>query len=225
MFIWNLVPQLFVELFYFAHPTRKSSMWTTNFILRMTCRVMLLLLLIVHLSSCVHNSTNSTCTRNPQSCLPPHTVARIAELVKCCLYVKEVTLPYNCYIFHPRTIPREHKCEQCSQPEFGCLNDHGRGESWQRVCDFFCPPLSNNSVVNATSSNQQVSEPNDSGSKTSKIVIIVFCLLILAMPCFIVVVIIFEIFRRYRSHTRSRNNSSITRLDFTVLQYLYTTYL
>ena len=262
------------------HTQQESSMWTANFILRMTCRVVLILLLIVHLSTCVHKSTNSTCTQNPQSCLSPHIVARIAELAQCCLYVEEEALPYKCAYFHPRTIPREYNCEKCSDPNFGCLNDHGRLEKWQKVCDFFCPPLSNNSVVNATSSDekvsdrlsnnsvvnatfsdqhvsdrlsnksvvnatssgqqvsdrlsnksvvnatssdQQVGEPHDNGSKTSKIVIIVFCLLVLAMPCIIVVVIIFESFRRYCSHTRSTNNSPIVRLDFTVLQYLYTT--
>ena len=190
-----------------------SSMLTANSILQVACRVMLILLLNAHLSACIHLSTNSTCARDPQSCLLPHTVAHIAELAKCCLYVEDEALPYKCAIFHPRTVPYGYTCEECSHREFGCPKDHERGEGWQKVCDFFCP-FSPNPEVTVNSDDQKHSEPQDSGSKTSKIVIIVFCLLVLAMPCIIVVVICFESIRRYRSHTRSRNNSPITRLIF-----------
>ena len=162
----------------------------------MVCIARLVLLLSTGFSDCVTQSPNSECVREPKTCLPQDVVARIDKLTQCCFDIDNETLPYACFLFHRHTIPREDRCVPCSDKQSGCPKDHDKGESWQKACDFFC--ASNTTIKTNASSDQ--SNPTDTGQRSSKILIIVFCSLVLTLPGIVIIVVAVECVKRFRRY-------------------------
>lgn len=147
--------------------------------------------------------------RDPKTFLRQDLVVRIEELIPdLSIDDRAKNLPYICWLFHPATIPRGNDClTKCSDRTFGCPTNQSRGDRWQKVCSFFCPDTK--SLENKPSNSLPVRVENN-GAITGKILIIIFCSLVLAMPSIIIVVVVVEFFRRWRASARAsaRNRAS-----------------
>lgn len=116
-----------------------------------------------HLANLIYGAIDLNCRRDPKSCLSPETVERIGSLSQH-LFYDEDNLPYWCFLLFPNTVPVQTSCVLCSDENAGCPSDHNRGENWEIVCAFYCPPITTttmrSSIITASQKTKEEASSN-----------------------------------------------------------------